>query len=73
MCAYCEGDESNALLVQRDEAFGDKNALYMDAYLWTTGREPHISVGVCLFDRDIMAARFPVKYCPMCGRKLTEE
>lgn len=73
MCPYCEqGDESKYLLQQRDKAFGEKNALYMDAYLWATSSEPHISVGVCLFDRDIMMARFSVKYCPMCGRKLME-
>lgn len=73
MCLYCGRDDSgNCLLMQRDEAFKDKNALYMDSYLWATGDEPHISVGVCLFDRDIMSARFPVNYCPMCGRKLAE-
>ena len=73
MCHYCErGDKNEFLLQQRDEAFGDKNALYMDAAIWSD-REPHISVGVCLFDRDIMMARFAIKYCPMCGRKLMEE
>lgn len=72
MCQYCKSNECNEyLLQQRDEAFGDKNALYMDASIWTN-REPHISVGVCLFDRDIMTARFPISYCPMCGRKLME-
>lgn len=74
MCPYCEqGEENKYLLQQRDEAFGDKNALYMDASIWTTGNRPRISVGVCLFDRDIMMARFPISYCPMCGRKLMEE
>lgn len=72
MCSYCGRDDSgNSLLIQRDEAFGDENALYMDSYLWANGDQPHISVGVCLFDRDIMSARFSVNYCPMCGRKLT--
>lgn len=72
MCPYCEQGESNEfLLQQRDEAFGDKNALYMDASIWMN-RESHISVGVCLFGNDIMMARFPISYCPMCGRKLME-
>ena len=70
MCEYCESEETNAALLQHnEEAFGEKDGLYMDAYIWRTG-EPHISVGVCLFGRDIMCARIPIRYCPMCGRKL---
>lgn len=72
VCSYCEqGDENKYLLQRRDEAFGDKNALYMDACIWTDD-EPRISVGVCLFDYDIMIGRFPISYCPKCGRKLME-
>lgn len=70
MCPYCEqGDENEFLLQRRDKAFMDLNGLYMDACIWTDD-EPRISVGVCLFERDIMFGRIPISYCPKCGRKL---
>lgn len=70
MCEYCVCEEANvALLQHNEEAFGEKNSLYMDAYIRRSGK-PRISVGVCLFGRDIMCTRIPIRYCPMCGRKL---
>lgn len=69
MCDYCEmekGDSPKKPVIEESISFGMLGEEDLIGYIYTDYEKPVLCVSIGR-DKEI---HIPIKYCPMCGRKL---
>lgn len=71
MCKYCDPDSCENLITNRFSIsfFNNETNAFVDVFITSEGE---LEVYADYYDDTIVKKTTPIKYCPMCGRKLSQ-